>query len=165
MTFNTLKTEQGVTDMSLEEKRYELVEEISRLEKILDEMNNKVAKHESLKLEFGTLEKDIEELGKQKQSLVNEISALVVDKNSAKKIKDEIDALNNEKTKVSEEISKMQSVIRVLQQETLSFRAGKEEVLKQMQGKIDDLNYQIFKIEESKKASLDSLQKVMDAHK
>lgn len=151
--------------IELKDKRSNLLTEVSKLESSLEELNAKVANHAALTLSFEKLTADTEAKQKEAEIATKELRAIVIEKTQKEKEIAEIEALKKEKTAISEEVSKLQAVLRVVQQEIASFRAGKEQVIKQLQAQTDVEQYKLFKIEESKKSALDAMQAAIEAHK
>ncbi len=149
----------------MEIKKVSLFAEISKLGLTLEEMDAKIANHASLTLQFGTLEKDIEDKKLELDGLYQKIASSTVEAGAKEKLVGEIADLNTKKTEIEEKITYMQSVIRVLQAETENFQKGKEYVISQMQDKIDKVNYDLFAIEQKKQDAIKTLQTVLDSFK
>lgn len=150
---------------SLEGRKSALLSDISKLGATLEEMDAKIANHESLSLKSDNLLTDIEEKQNFINGLQKDIQELESKIESTEPLIKEIENLKTERDSLSEEVSRLQSVIRVLQQEAINFRAGKENIIKQLQAKHDEVEYQVFKIEQTKKEALNRLQATLDAHK
>lgn len=150
---------------SLEQRKSELLSTISNLGLKIEEMDAQVANHQALSLKSDNLMTDIEDKQVIIAGLNKDIKELEVKLEDTKPLIEEIDNLKKQKDSLSEDISRLESVVRVLQQETINFRAGKEKVIKQLQEKHDEAQYKLFKIEETKKEALASMQSLINAHK
>ena len=150
---------------SLEQRKSELLSTISNLGLKIEEMDAQVSNHQALSLKSHNLITDIEEKQTIIVGLNKDIRELETKLEETKPLIEEINNLKKQKESISEEVSRLQSVIRVLQQEIVNFRSGKENVIKQLQEKHDEAQYKLFKIEETKREALASMQSLINAHK
>lgn len=150
---------------SLEQRKSELLSTISNLGLKIEEMDAQVANHQALSLKSDNLMTDIEDKQVIIAGLNKDIKELEIKLEDTKPLIEEIDNLKKQKDLLSEDISRLESVVRVLQQEAASFRAGKEEVIKQLQKYHDKVQYDVYKIEEKKKEAIESFQAIINAHK
>lgn len=163
--FHKSQSQQNQSIEEMEIKKVSLFAEISKLGLTLEEMDAKIANHASLTLQFGTLEKDIEDKKLELEEISRKVAELTSEAGLKEKLVGEIADLNTKKTEIEEKITYMQSVIRVLQAETENFQKGKEYVISQMQDKIDKVNYDLFAIEQKKQDAIKTLQAMLDSFK